>query len=65
LSENERVIRLPEVLKIIGLSRSAIYARIKKGLFPKQIKLGERAAGWFQSEVFAFVQSLAVVGGVA
>lgn len=40
---NETIRRLPEVLKRIDLSRSAVYLKIKQGLFPKQIKLSERS----------------------
>lgn len=43
------ILRLPEVLKRVGLSRSSLYARIKEGNFPKPIKLGNTpasASGW-------------------
>lgn len=45
------IIRLPSVIKLTGLSRSAIYDMIAKGDFPKQIKLTTRSSGWLQSEV--------------
>lgn len=41
-----KIIRLPEVVKITGLSRSTIYLRMSKGDFPQSISLGERAVGW-------------------
>lgn len=44
------ILRLPDVIKLTGLSRSAIYDLISKGLFPKQIKLTSRSSGWLQSE---------------
>jgi prophage regulatory protein len=47
------ILRLPAVKSESGLSRSTIYLRIKQGLFPKPIRLGERAAGWPSSEVSA------------
>ena len=47
------ILRLPAVKTESGLSRSTIYLRIKQGLFPKPIRLGERAAGWPSSEVAA------------
>lgn len=53
----ERVIRLPEVIKITGLSRSTIYTHINYGLFPKNINLGARSVGWLESEVDAWLQS--------
>jgi len=45
------IIRLPDVIKVTALSRSAIYDLIAKGKFPKQIKLTTRSSGWLQSEV--------------
>lgn len=46
-----KVLRLPQVLAKIGLSRSTTYAMIGAGDFPKPIKLGKRAVGWVDSDV--------------
>lgn len=43
--------RLPEVEETTGLKKSAIYALISKGEFPRPYKLSERAVGWKQSEI--------------
>jgi prophage regulatory protein len=40
------VLRRREVEAATGLSRSAIYAAIAAGDFPRPIKLGVRAVGW-------------------
>ena len=47
----DRILRLPEVLALTGLSRSTIYLRVEEGMFPKQINLGLRAVGWLDSDV--------------
>ena len=47
----DRILRLPEVLALTGLSRSTIYLRVEEGTFPKQINLGLRAVGWLDSDV--------------
>ena len=47
------LIRLPEVIRESGLSRSSIYHSIDLGLFPKPIKIGERAVAWLCSEITA------------
>ena len=39
-----------------GLSRSTIYEKIKDGTFPKPVKLGPRAGGWFDSEIDAWLE---------
>lgn len=45
-------LRLPEVKRLTGLSRSSIYLRIKTGHFPHPVSLGGRAVGWIDEEVF-------------
>ncbi|MDR9499739.1 MAG: AlpA family transcriptional regulator [Hydrogenovibrio sp.] len=46
-----RLIRMNEVRKLTGLSRSYVYALAAKGQFPKPVKLSERSAAWIESEV--------------
>jgi prophage regulatory protein len=46
-----RIIRLHEVIRRVGLSRSSIYQYIQKGMFPKQIPIGARAVGWLEAEI--------------
>jgi prophage regulatory protein len=57
LTNDDRFLRMPEVRSITALSRAHIYLLISKDEFPKQYKLGERAAGWLESEVLAWMQS--------
>jgi prophage regulatory protein len=45
------VLRLPEVKRRTGLSRSSIYNRVAEGTFPRGFSLGGRARGWLESEV--------------
>jgi len=47
----DRYLRLPEVIRRSGLSRSSIYAAIKENLFPRQVLLGKRSVGWLESEI--------------
>jgi len=44
-------LKLPEVCKKTGLSRSTVYKLIKAGKFPKQIKLTEHSSAWIASEI--------------
>jgi len=53
-----QIIKLKSVVKTTGLSRSTIYNKISEGVFPKPIRLGERAIGFLESEVQAFVALL-------
>lgn len=56
-----RIIRLPEVLELTGLSKSTLYGRVSAGEFPQQKKLGGakiRAVGWSNDEVYAWIDGL-------
>ena len=46
-----RILRKPEVCARSGNPPSTLYDRIKKGLFPRPIKIGERSSGWPENEV--------------
>jgi len=48
---NYRIIKLPDVADLVSLSTASIYRLMKKGEFPKQIKLAERSSGWLIAEV--------------
>ena len=48
---NIKIVRLPKVKEMTGLSRSSIYLRISENAFPKQINLGGRAIGWLESDI--------------
>ncbi len=40
-----------------GLARSTIYAYVKRGLFPRQRRLGPGRVGWRASEVRTWINS--------
>jgi len=48
---NHKLLRLPDVKLITGLSKSTIYARIAEGTFPKQVPLGPRLVVWVESDI--------------
>ncbi len=50
-----RIIRLPAVLDLTGLSRSTIYLRMANEEFPSSISLDGRAVGWVETEVSAWI----------
>lgn len=50
------ILRLPDVKKRTGLSRSTIYLRIAVGSFPKSVALGGRAVGWIEAEVQQWIE---------
>ncbi len=54
----ERLIRLNEVMRITGLSRSRIYQYISEDKFPDNVSLGGRSVAWVESEIYRWVDSV-------
>ena len=46
-------LRLKRVMDVMGISRSTVYLRIKQGLMPPPVKLGERSSAWPNYEISA------------
>lgn len=46
-----RLLRTPAVEQMTGFSRTEIYNRVKRGTFPKPIKLGRRSLAWPASQI--------------
>jgi prophage regulatory protein len=62
----ERLLRLPQVQEKLGLSRAAIYARIKPlspvfdATFPAPVRLGARHIAWKESALDAWIAAARV-----
>jgi len=53
----QRIIRLPEVILLTGLSRAAIYRELKRG-FPPPIQIGKtRCIGWPLQIIYLWCQN--------
>jgi len=46
-----QILRLQQVCRMTGLSRSLVYQMEAEQRFPKRIRLTERAVGWIEGEV--------------
>ena len=46
-----QILRLEQVCRRTGLSRSLIYQLEDEDQFPKRVRLTERAVGWIEDEV--------------
>lgn len=59
-----KVIRLPQLKALLGISRSTIYSRISAKskyydpLFPKSVSLGPKAVGWILKDVYFYIENL-------
>jgi prophage regulatory protein len=49
-----RLLRLEDVKKLIGFSRSTIYNLISEGRFPDRIHVGPRAVRWREADIVAW-----------
>ena len=47
----QTILRLREVSRRTGLSRSTIYAAVAAGKFPRQLRLTVRCVGWSAAEI--------------
>ena len=47
----KKIIRKEKLPAHVGLQRTAIEDAIRRGEFPRPIKLGQRAVGWLEEEV--------------
>ena len=52
------LLRLPQVLALIPVSRSAWWAGCKSGRYPKPVKLGPRTTAWKASDIAALLEKL-------
>ncbi len=51
-----KILRMPDVRAMTGLSSASIYKQIRLGRFPKGIKLTARCTGWVSSDVEAWIE---------
>ena len=52
------LLRRQEVEQLVGLSRSAIYAKMQNGTFPRPKSIGRDSIRWLKSEVMEWIQQL-------
>ncbi|WP_353935339.1 AlpA family transcriptional regulator [uncultured Oxalobacter sp.] len=52
----KKLLKIRDVMERTACSRTAIYEKMKHGAFPKQIKLGERAVAWMESDIDAWIE---------
>ena len=51
-------LRIKEVLALIPVGRSTLWARVKAGTFPKPIKLGTRTTAWKAEDIREFIHKV-------
>jgi len=56
-------LRLPQILKIIPVSKSAWWQGCKTGRFPRPVKLGPRTTAWRVSDIHTLIERAGSEGG--
>jgi prophage regulatory protein len=51
-----KFLKLPAVMHLTQLSRSGIYAQMKEGSFPHQVKLGKRSVAWSEESISTWIK---------
>ena len=52
-----QLLRLSDVMRATGLSRSTIYLYESRGEFPRRVKLTPKASAWRADEIEKFINS--------
>lgn len=55
------ILRINDVVSMVGLSRASIYRMMEKKTFPRQFRLGESAVGWKYHDIQEWIRTREVV----
>ena len=53
-----KILRIPEVLSLTGLSRVTLWRKERDGTFPRRVRLGANSVGYRSDEIDAWLESL-------
>ena len=54
----DRMLRIADVLEVVGIGRSTLYKMVADGRFPRPVRVGLRASRWRQSDIQQWMDSL-------
>jgi prophage regulatory protein len=57
-----RILRLPDVVTVTGLSRPTIYRLMQAGRFPNRRQLGIKSVGWVAEEIQSWLEGRPLIG---
>lgn len=55
--DGDTILRMPDVVKIAGLSKATINRYVSDGKFPEKIALGRGSVGWYKRDVDQWLHS--------
>lgn len=50
--------RLPEILKIIPVSKSTWWDGVRNGIYPRGRPIGPRSTGWRKEDIFELIERI-------
>ena len=56
MNDNLQLLRRTEVEQLTGLSRTAIYDRMREGRFPQSIALSPKTIRWVRGEILKWIK---------
>lgn len=57
MSEVDRLLKLTQVMEMVGIGRTMIYRLIRRGDFPQPFKPGGYASRWSEAEVRGWINA--------
>lgn len=48
------VLRMPDILALLGISKATLYRMVEEGRFPAPFKIGKRLNGWRLTDIQAW-----------
>lgn len=51
------IIRLGEVIRVTGLSRTSVYRLMSQGKFPRSVPISQGSVGWIEAEVADYISA--------
>lgn len=60
----EGFVRLPQVLRVLGIGRTTFLDGVRAGRFPKPVPLGPRAVGWRVEAIRNLIEQLSKGGEI-
>lgn len=52
-----RIIRKPELAKILGVSKQTIWRMQKRGELPSRVQISKRVVGWREQDIKEFIDT--------
>ncbi|MEE9458239.1 MAG: AlpA family phage regulatory protein [Candidatus Bathyarchaeia archaeon] len=59
----DRIIRFPELKRLVGLSKSTISRKEREGSFPQRVHIGTRCVGWILGEIYRWMDHQKIIEG--